>query len=148
MANTTNSQIGAETTLHYWNSVNSPSGWVKLGQVERFGPLVKDSPEVDVTDLDSDQMEFIPGLKTGREVTITLYCNATNLALLEQLYDDADNIDLKATFPSPTNLRRYFTLTPLGVTQGGEVTPTGVLLVELRGRISTGPSSTNLHSQQ
>ena len=147
MANSTNSQIGAETTLHYWNNSLSPTGWVKLGQIQRFGPLGKDSPEVDVTDLDSDQMEFIAGLKTGREITITQYCNATTLALLEGLYDAAANVDFKVTFPTPTTLKRYFTLTPLGVTQGGEVTPTGVVLVELRGRISAGPNATNLHNQ-
>lgn len=146
MATSSTSQIGSLTTLHFWSTAASPDAWVKFGQVKGFGTLGQDRSEVDVTDLDSTAVERIGGLADGREITIEIYANTTTLPQIEALFALNANVDMKATFPAPLTSVRYFTLTPLGIDQPGQVDPNTPLMATLRGRISGSISSTPSHA--
>lgn len=144
-ATSANSQHGSLATLHFWDVSLSPDAWTKFGQVRRFGVLGVDRPEVDVTDLDSTGVERIGGLADGREITIEIYANTTTMPQIESLFSANATIDLKATFPAPLSLTRYFSIAPLGIDQPGQVEPNTPLMVSLRGRISGSISSTPSH---
>lgn len=144
MADSNNAQIGSQVTLQYWNTSASPDVWATLGKVRQIQGIGTEKPEVDSTTLDSTAVERIGGLPDGKQVTVTLTTTAAVMAILEGFTAGTDNIDFKIFFPSPINLTRYFTLTPLGYDHG-TVQPSGLLEISLMGRISGSISGTPSH---
>src|SRR5262245_2395380 len=144
MATSANAQIGSLTTLSFWDTDLTPDAWVAIANIRQFGEVGADKPEVDSTDLDSTGVERIGGLTDGKEISIVCVGNSTTLAQFEEFYNEGSTLDLKATFPTPLSTSRYFSLTPLGFSLG-TITPSGLIEVTLRGRISGSISSVASH---
>lgn len=134
MADSTKAQIGSKTVLSYWNA-GTPPAYVPIANVAQFGEVGADKPEVDSTDLDSSGVERIGGLTDGKEITITCQANTITVPLIKQLYDDAQTITLKVQFPTPLAMTYFFGFIPLGFSLG-TITPSGIVQVAMRGRIS------------
>lgn len=146
MADSSNAQIGSQVALSYWNTLASPPAYAAIGQVRSVGGIGVNKPEVESTDLDSEGVERIGGLPDGKEVSIVVTTNATNLPLVEGWVDGDEAIDLKVQIPSPTNKTRYFSILPLDY-EHSAITPSGLMELTLKGRITGGsPSQTNPHA--
>lgn len=144
MADSTNAQIGSQTKLYFWDTSLSPDAYGQLVNVRQFGEIGSDSPEVDSTDLDSTGVQRIPGLPDGKEISILSVANSTTLPKIESIFDAGLNIDIKAVFPAPMSTTRYFAFTPLGFAIN-TVTPSGLIEVTLRGRISGSITTVDPH---
>lgn len=144
MATSANAQIGSQTTLSFWDTSLSPDAWVDYANIRSFGEVGADKPEVDSTDLESAGVERIGGLTDGKEISITAVCNTASLAQLEAQYNAAATLDYKMTFPAPMSTSRYFSFFPLGISFG-TITPSGLVELTLRGRISGDISVTPSH---
>ena len=146
MANNTNSQIGSQTEIAFWKTLLSPPAYEVLGQVISIGGIGVMKPEVPSTTLESTGVERIGGLPDGKEVSIVVTTNATNLPLFEGWVNGSEAIDLRVAIPEPTNQTRYFSILPLDYDMG-TITPSGLMDITLKGRITGGaPSPTDPHA--
>lgn len=146
MADSTNAQIGSKSTLAYWNTALSPDAWSLIPNITVMGAIGASKPEVIATDLDSDQVDRISGLRDGDEFTFTCVDNVTTIAIIEGFFNASPpvNVDFRVTRPAPASRTRYFTVAPLGISEG-ETTPDGLQTLMFRGRITRNSSATPSH---
>jgi hypothetical protein len=142
MADATRAQIGAQTTLSYWDTVASPAEYAELGPVRSIAGLGASRPEVDSTTLDSEAVERIGGLPDGKTLTITFAAAAENSDLVEGWVNDGDPLTLKIEFPAPLNETRYCDIVPLDFDYG-TISASGLIELTLSGRITGAISSTD-----
>lgn len=147
MADSTNAQIGVTATLSYWNTAASPDAWAELGQIRQITGIGVTKAEVDSTTLDSDAVEYIGGLASGDQVSITLTSGSANgnLDLITGWVDGTTEIDFKIALAAPATETRYFSLTPLHY-DFGTIAPSGLIEPVFSGRITGGISATPSHA--
>lgn len=147
MADETNAQIGAGTTLSYWDTDVSPDAYTPLGPIRNIQGVGVDRPEVDSTTLDSTAVERIGGLPDGKEVTITFTTGSSNDILddIRAFVDAAAALDLKLALAAPASETLYFSIIPLGYDLG-TIAPNDLIEVTMRGRITGDISATDPHA--
>lgn len=146
MADTSNAQIGSKATLAWWDTALSPDAWHLIPNITVMGAIGAQKPEVVCTDLDSNQVDRIPGLNDGDEFTFTCVQNTVTMPIIEGFFNASPpvNVDFRVQRPSPLGTSRYFTVAPLGIAEG-ETTPDGLQTMMFRGRITRNSSATPSH---
>jgi hypothetical protein len=66
----TSAFIGKGATVSY-GDIATPTNFVAVAYVKSFGPVSNDSPQIEVTDLQSEASEYINALPTTSETTCT-----------------------------------------------------------------------------
>lgn len=145
MADEDNAQIGLGTALSYWNAAASPPAYEAIGNILSMDPPGVTRPEVESTTLDSDEAEFINGVRTSDQMKVTATLNAVGYALLKNWVNDGDNVEFKLGYAAPASITEYFTGKPLSY-KPGSVTPNGLIQVDFTTRVTGGISETNPHA--
>ncbi|TKS58775.1 MAG: hypothetical protein EWM72_02775 [Nitrospira sp.] len=78
-------QIGKGAALYYGDSATGP--WTKVTQCESIGEITSESSDVDVTDLDSVEAEFIGGIGEPQDVAYSFYSDPLNAAHIQMRKD-------------------------------------------------------------
>jgi hypothetical protein len=143
-AGSSQAQIGAGVALSYWDTVNSPNAYASIGNVRSISNVGTKKTEVNSTTLDSTAEEFIGGLATGEEISITVTTTSAAMSLAELWTSGTSNKDLKLVWPSPASVTRYFSIAPLGF-KHSDIQPSGLLEFTIMGRISGAITSVNPH---
>lgn len=120
----------------WYASAASPLGFTKLAEVKRFSGFGISKPQVPATHLESpdDTEENIPGMKIGKQPTLTCNLTTANQAVLQTLIDSTVNINFRLIFPGGLT-GRQFAGTPVDL-EYGEATPDGVLEVTFQFKIA------------
>ena len=125
----TSAVLGASSTL----SVEISSVATDIAEVLRVGAIGSQTPEVDVTNLDSTAKEYIGGLAEGANVEFDLNWIAGNTAQ-EYLRDAVGNTEVFQMTWSDSSTAD-FSMVVLGFNRG-ETSPEGQLTASVTGRIS------------
>jgi hypothetical protein len=114
MADQTKAQIGSGVELAYW----SGTAWTTLGNIRSINGIGVARTEVDSTTLEDAAVNRIPGIRDGKQVTITFTTGAPNgtITLVSGWVDTSTDIDYRLTLPAPASEVRYFTLVPMDYT--------------------------------
>lgn len=59
-------------TKIYAGSIDAPAGFIKIGEVKSFDGPNGSAPTIDVSNFDSEEAEFIPGLGMPGELQMTM----------------------------------------------------------------------------
>ena len=79
--------IGKGADISFGPSATGP--WTKIPQAETIGELRSQSAQVNVTDLDSEEEEFIPGIKSPQSTACSIIWDPQNI-VHQQVLDDAE----------------------------------------------------------
>ena len=82
-------QVGRGAKLYYGDTTGA-TNFVQVPQCESIGEIGNESPEVDVTDLDSTAHEYIAGLSDSAEVVFSFLADPLN-AVHQQMDTDRRN---------------------------------------------------------
>lgn len=114
----------------------TPTEWIKVGQITNIKGSSSAAPDIEVTDLDSTQKEFLTGLPDPGTVTMDTYCvdSDVGLAAMEAAFNAAASKSFKITFPSGVTPIRTFTASIRSFPQIGDASKDGVVTgsIELR----------------
>jgi len=128
--------VGLTITIDAGNTTATPTAWIKVGQVTDINGSSSAAPDIEVTDLDSTQKEFLTGLADPGVVTMNAYCvdSDTGLAAMETSFNAATSKNYKITFPSGSTPIRTFAASVRAFPQIGQASKDGVVTgsIELR----------------
>lgn len=79
--------IGKGGDISFGASSTGP--WTKIPQTETIGELRSQSAQVNVTDLDSAEEEFIPGIKSPQSTACSVIWDPANI-IHQEVRDDAE----------------------------------------------------------
>jgi len=128
--------VGKTITIDAGNTTATPTAWVKVGQITNIKGSSSAAPDIEVTDLDSTQKEFLTGLPDPGTVSMDAYCvdSDAGLVAMEAAFDAAASKSYKITFPSGPTPIRTFTASVRSFPQIGDASKDGVVTgsIELR----------------
>lgn len=128
----TDAVLGAGTQLKLGDGAG-PEVFTLVAEILRMGPVGSTAPEVDVTNLDSEAMEYIGGLPDGEAVEFEFNYVSSN-AQQEALRDGVGTTSNFELLFSDTS-QAAFAFVILGFKRN-ETTPTGQLTASVSGRIT------------
>jgi Lambda phage tail tube protein, TTP len=81
--------IGKGAALLVGDDTTPPTVYTKVPQCSSIGEIVSESTDVDVSDLDSAEAEYIPGIKEPQETVFQFLWDPQNV-VHQQMQTDAD----------------------------------------------------------
>lgn len=128
--------VGRTITIDAGNTTATPTAWIKVGQITNIKGSSSAAPDIEVTDLDSTQKEFLTGLPDPGTVSMDAYCvdSDSGLAAMEASFNAATSKNYKITFPSGSTPIRTFAASVRSFPQIGDASKDGVVTgtIELR----------------
>jgi len=114
----------------------TPSEWIKVGELTDIKGTSDTSPDIEVTDLDSDAKEYRQGLPDTGNITMNMYCTDadTGLAAIEAQFDARSIKNYKITYPEGATPIRTFAANVKAFPKVGDASKDGVVTgtVELK----------------
>ena len=130
------STVGKTITINAGVTAATPTAWIKVGQITNINGSSSAAPDIDVTDLDSSQKEYLTGLADPGTVTMDAFCvdSDVGLAAMEASFNASTSKSYKITFPSGSTPIRTFTASVRSFPQIGNASKDGVVTgtIELR----------------
>jgi len=121
--------IGKTITIDTGVTTATPTAWIKVGQVTDIKGSSDTSPDITVTDLDSDTEEYVQGLPDTGSISMNVYCvdSDTGLAAIEAAFDARATKSFKVTYSSGATPVRTFDAYAKSFPKVGDVSKGGVI---------------------
>lgn len=143
MANKDNAQAGKGVQVLWWNDEASPPAYESVGKIRSVSGFGRSRAEIESDTLDSEEGEYVSGLRRGKVLNIVTTTTGAAMELAEN-WQDRESVDLKLVWPTPTNRTRYCAAVPIDDDQG-TIAPNTLMEQTIQARITGGIKLTDPH---